>query len=1148
MHNVPASIVRRLLVASACATMLIVPLARAQLAPATSPSAAALAKYDRNQNGKLDADELAAQEADQKKSVPLETKAGGPTEEAVQLSPFEVVSETKGYYSSNTMSGTRFNSKIEDLGASITVVTKEQMADFAMLDINDVFLYTASTEGTDTYTDFTVDRNGSYTDNVEINPQGANRIRGIASANVSLGNFETMGRTPVDPLAIDGIEVSRGPNANVFGLGSPAGTVNQVPASANTTRDKSQVQFRGDSWGGYRTSLDVNRVLVKNKLAFRASAAFQHDGYTLKPSGTNTFRYNGMLKFQPFKNTTLTASYSYYRLNGNRPNAAPPRDQFSYWLASGKPTWDPTTQLIHVNGTTLGPFPTATGLPDYFANSLTGNVATRTMMFIDQAGLSYWSTTSATTGPSPAVNPQAARYIGSAGAAGVALGHITAQPLFSTTPSVSSKQVYDWSSINLSAINRIMDRTLTSTVQLDQIFINSQRQTLAVQLAMLREDAQRYARNLVGLANQNAQSGQLMVDVNEKLIDGTPNPFFLRPFIGTDAPATTSDPYKWDTYRAQLAYKLDLTHEKNLLSWLGMHQFTAYDEYKYRLQRRYRWRDGISDNHAWNPSAIRTLYQRYYVGDNVGFNVDYAPTNYKYGVYPFVWGDAVTKVFNREPTLLAEDATTDGAGGGSNSKTILTTQGAVLQSHFLGDRIVTTFGVRQDKISVKFGLANSATVPLITNNADGSITYNNDLFNKWAPADWRANEGKTKTSGFVVKPFRGDMAFLKTMNGSGATGHFFAEMLGGLSLSYNKSDSFTPQTPAQDLFLRPLPNSSGEGTDYGFTFNVFDGRFVIRANHYENKSLNARNGDANTINTRVIRMDVNIAFPFQLRTCARNWVAALNPTWTTDQVNDEVAKQIGLSIPLQAAFDNQSPPIASTNDVIAKGNEIEINYNPTRSWTVAGSVTETKSITANISSAVQQWIDLRMPIWTTIKDPTIPVSQDPKQLWWTHNYGGAQTAAENFSTFVQAPYAVIRAQEGKSKPSILQYAAKFSTNFRLAGVTENRFLKNMAIGGALRWEDKGAIGYYGVQSLPAVITALDPNRPIWEHAHFYADAFVTYRTKMFSDKVAASFQLNVRNIQENGRLQATSAFPDGTASSLRIVDPRQFILTATFDL
>ena len=65
---------------------------------------------------------------------------------------------------------------------------------------------------------------------------------------------------------------------------------------------------------------------------------------------------------------------------------------------------------------------------------------------------------------------------------------------------------------------------------------------------------------------------------------------------------------------------------------------------------------------------------------------------------------------------------------------------------------------------------------------------------------------------------------------------------------------------------------------------------------------------------------------------------------------------------------------------------------------------------------------------------------------------------------------------------------------------------------------------------------------------FYADAFVAYRLRLFSQKVGATVQLNVRNLQEDGRLQAVSAYPNGRPSAFRIVDPRQFILTATFDL
>jgi len=50
------------------------------------------------------------------------------------------------------MSGSRLNTKLEDVGASITVVTKQQLLDFAATDINDVFAMEAGTEGTRTYT------------------------------------------------------------------------------------------------------------------------------------------------------------------------------------------------------------------------------------------------------------------------------------------------------------------------------------------------------------------------------------------------------------------------------------------------------------------------------------------------------------------------------------------------------------------------------------------------------------------------------------------------------------------------------------------------------------------------------------------------------------------------------------------------------------------------------------------------------------------------------------------------------------------------------------------------------------------------------------------------------------------------------------
>jgi hypothetical protein len=106
----------------------------------------------------------------------------------------------------------------------------------------------------------------------------------------------------------------------------------------------------------------------------------------------------------------------------------------------------------------------------------------------------------------------------------------------------------------------------------------------------------------------------------------------------------------------------------------------------------------------------------------------------------------------------------------------------------------------------------------------------------------------------------------------------------------------------------------------------------------------------------------------------------------------------------------------------------------------------------------------------------------------------------------------------------------------------------MSVGGAMRWEDKAAIGYWGVETYPATITRLDPSRPIYDGTHAYFDAFLSYRKRLFADKVSATFRLNARNIQEGGRLQAVGAFPNGEIHSARIVDPRQFIFSASFDL
>ena len=788
--------------------------------------------------------------------------SGAAAKDPVQLSPFEVVEDTKGYFSGNTMSGTRINSKLEDLGAAITVITKEQMADFAMLDINDVFLYSTSTEGSGDYTDFAVNNNGHVADNIQNNPRAANRIRGIGSANISMGNIGLSGLTPVDPLNIQGIEISRGPNANVFGLGSPGGTLNMIPATANFAKDRASVSARADTVGGYRFDLDVNRVILKDRLALRVSSAFQHDGFERKPSGLDTLRYNGMVKYQPFKSTTVSASYSYYRMNGNRPNTLMPRDSLTYWIQSGKPAWDPVTSTYTVNGVAYGqngPGPQATrtaitsdnNIPDVFQRSFSGN--DRSYVFIDGGAVALFTTPTGNSATTPLANNTTNRYLAPSPASGVASGRITAQPLFTTTPSLSDDTYYDYTSVNLGAMNRLMDRTQTSYVQLQQVIFHTPRHSLVLQGDWLREDSLRYQRNIYG----TGPSGQILVDVNARLLDGTTNPFFGRPYIGLDSPLTQWIPGRSETYRGQLAYRLDLTQEKGWLKGLGLHQFSGYDEFRYAITRRFSWRDVLASRHPWVPAGANPAvngnvsggpqassarfrgYFRYYLGDAAGTNVDHAPTTFGYGPTTYVWGNAATGVFQREPALLDQRPTTDSAGGGSNSKQINKTTGGVLQSLFLDGRIVTTLGVRDDKVYDKRGAD-----PRFL-NAD-STDFDYASMNAWAAGDYAVNGGRTKTAGAVVRPFRG-FDFVSRAARRGGISGFLGQVGQGLSLTYNESDSFIPQGPQQDLFRNQLPNTRGEGRDYGFWLNLADGKFVLRVNRFEATRIKTRNGDAATI-------------------------------------------------------------------------------------------------------------------------------------------------------------------------------------------------------------------------------------------------------------------------------------------------------------
>jgi len=119
--------------------------------------------------------------------------------------------------------------------------------DTASVDINDVFMYEANTEGTAQWTSFANDRGTISDDITERTPPLPPVCVACSSANTAVGGFAST-QLPFDTYNIESVEISRGPNSSVFGLGNTGGGVNnQMPPGTNLTRSISSFGTRGDS-------------------------------------------------------------------------------------------------------------------------------------------------------------------------------------------------------------------------------------------------------------------------------------------------------------------------------------------------------------------------------------------------------------------------------------------------------------------------------------------------------------------------------------------------------------------------------------------------------------------------------------------------------------------------------------------------------------------------------------------------------------------------------------------------------------------------------------------------------------------------------------------------------------------------------------
>jgi hypothetical protein len=1210
-------------------------------------------------------------------------------EEVLVLSPFVVSTDKdQGYFAQNTLAGSRMRMNLADLGASISVVTKQQMEDTASVDLNDVFRYELNTEGSNTYTPMTptfrndgvLDVNAGGTQGNQVTSftnSTANRIRGLGAPSRAINYFPSNAQVPVDGYNVQSLEISRGPNSMIFGLGSPAGIVNQTTAQAVLNRDTYRVTARTDQYGSYRGTFSFNQGLIDDKLAIYGAILYDNRQFDRKPSYDITKRQYGAFTYKPFKKTTIRGDVENYTNANRRPNTLTPRDFVTEWNAAGRPAWNPLTrQITLANGTVAAvqarnaTMPFAQSVRDYIRSqpdynpALRGTSATNfngtDTNFTFYNGVAIFGDTAFTNiaGFSPKNGTPSSNilYVPGIGFSQnrtvqqIADGQVVSwfQPLYAHNyrsgwgtatnpaatapfirseaeilanatwadiynrgwtrsegwtginngiqsykyPSVSDQSIYDWESVNINQMNFGNDQNQSYHLEFEQEILRD----LHVSGGWFRQDFE--SRTNYTVAQLNVAT--LHVDTNLFLPDGSANPYFGKPFVEDVDPDQYINKSLDDHYRAMIAWTPDFTRNSNWTRWLGRHQLLGLWSKDKSTSTAIRRRFSFVDSNSFDGKV------RYLANQNN--NADGTPTgwnmqgSYRRQFYLASPTDPVGVVTRGSgewnaltyegnirtydyPTSSFKDVnvttmfnTFDGSGRSQQQDD---SQSVALNSFLWNERLILTWGARKDEFKARTTNSGLAAVtdadgtvlhPAITNaNKWVNGQYQTDLlFNRWNR--WQEVSGITRTLGGVLRPFQK----WNRIEERAASGSLFWEFVRDFGISYNKSDNFNPPAGAfGDFFGNALPKPSGEGKDYGFQFSLLDNKLFARVTWFEASNENEQFSATTTLSRLSGHIDTT-AF----RNWARNIVLinmGFDPTMPDFGVGLSQAQET--QVQTETAKIWQQPyeyygslPFSTSNatrNAEAQGYEIEVNYNPSRSWTVRATFGRQDTKYAGVLKEFDAWWDVRNPIWQAAQASTYLLPQyqqfgtyttsggrpvDIRNFWTSYGFtsditldnANGWTNVQNYYEAVLAPQVLLaRDLDGQSAPGQRKYRGSVLTSYSFK---EGR-LKGVAIGGGQRWESKASIGYYGRAS-GANGTNLDVSditRPIYDDGNMYTDLWASYSRRILNDKVAMKIQLNVSNVFENGGLRTVGVNYDGTPYSFRIIDPRQFILTTTFD-
>ena len=567
-----------------------------------------------------------------KKPIPVENvPATAVDEEVIELSPFVVnTSADVGYNASNSLGGIGINTKLTDIGSSVSVVTSKFLEDTGSYNLRDMLIYQTSAEATGFGGNLSGANGGSSEPDLG-NGNSGTRIRGLAAADQARNYFKSI--IPMDGFNTDRVEINRGANALLFGTGSPAGIINTGTVQANLNKQYGKIDLAYGTYGTNRESITYNYVPLKGELAVGVSALLNQELYKQKFAYSNSDRQYITVGWDPkelrnkgiFSSTTVRANFEQGKIKSNRPRVLTPSDRYSSWFedsvdpqaaargAVAKGAYDPTGVNKDKDGiasnTSFNTRSVANGLaglnvidnvnraPVFFFQNVNDTIPLDNIQSVNTAVPNIVQGT--VTFPSlirssstifgrpmvvddyqfPAENANA-RFTGSAAIParkGTAVGVSSlGKDAVLTNYSVQDAGFYKGQNMNDASVFDFFSGTLigpnSEAISNFKAFDASIQQlmfnrTLGLEVSVSR---QTYDESLQSLMPSG--SPYISIDANTRMWTGEVNPNFGRPFTSTPGLASYTEK-EIETLRAKVFYELDLNKKiKNSLGWvLGKH-------------------------------------------------------------------------------------------------------------------------------------------------------------------------------------------------------------------------------------------------------------------------------------------------------------------------------------------------------------------------------------------------------------------------------------------------------------------------------------------------------------------------------------------------------------------------------------------------